>query len=185
MAISHANLILFIRSKERRGVPLSPAEQRVLDRYQQTQEVARRGPRAAPVAPAVPQPRPGAPIADAGVEAAVFDGRFGSGTDYRARLQQLGLTAAFHEDRIAPPRPRLSPVVADSQRRLEDEQAAQRAAAAERLAEGAVDARSASATDVAARMRYLGIDPLLVGAVREIGKPLPSPSFPVNGRRGR
>lgn len=185
MAIPHANLVLFIRSKERRGVPLSPAEQRVLDRYQQTQEVARRGPRAALSSP--PPLGPGLePLSPAGAEDAVFDGMSVSNAEFRARVAQHRLTMPIgSEDRLMPPRPPRSPALEASERRLLDEQEVKRAAAAARLAEGAVDARSAPAAEVAARMRSLGIDPLLVGAVREIGKPLPPPSFPVNGRRGR
>lgn len=184
----------FILALDQRGVTLTEAEQDLLQRYgrhvqlqddreraRQHAQVAVPGRRSGP-----PHPRPGtAPLSPVGSRAAVFDGRSGSGADYRARVAQLGLTMPVDsEDRISPPRPRLSPVLVESQRRLEVEQDAKRAAAAEKLNAGAIDGRSASAKDVVGRMLSLGIEHALVGGIRDGGQPLKAPQY-ASGRRGR
>ncbi len=184
----------FILALVQRGVRLTDAEEDLLNRYSrhvQLQDDRERARQQAQVAvpgrrSGSPHPRPGtAPLSPVGSRAAVFDGRSGSAGDYRARVAQLGLTMPVDsEDRIQPPRPRLSPVVAASQRRLEAEQDAKRAAAAERLTAGAVDGRSASAKDVVGRMLALGIEHALVGGIRDRGEALKAPQY-ATGRRGR
>lgn len=131
----------------------------------------------------LPRPSSGAARASpAGVGEAVFDGRSASDPDFMARLQQLGLSHDFHESRIQPPRPRVGAVVAASQLRLEVEQDAARAAAAKRLAAGAVDGRAATAVQVAARLRSLGIEVPGGAVLRDPGKPLTPPQFPSGSR---
>lgn len=188
MAMSHAHLVLFILSKQQRGLPLTPAEQRVLDRYQQTQEAARRHARLVARSPSSPpHPSPGsAPLSPAGAEDAVFDGMSVSHAEYGTRLAQKGLTMPIGaEDRLSPPRPPRSPTLVAGERQRETEVAAQHAARAEALAAGAIDGRTAPAVQATARYKALGIE-LPVGIVlRDAGKPLPPPNYPVNGWRGR
>jgi hypothetical protein len=190
----------FLLHLDQSGVQLTEVEEGLLKRYshhvkfQEDRAKARTRARAAVLRARSGLPHPSfdgaARASHVGAGAAVsapetFDGRSASGVEYRARLAQYGLTTAFHEDRLSPPRPQRSPALEAGQRRREGEQAAKRAATAERLAAGAIDGKTATAAQATARYKALGLE-LPVGVVlRDAGKPLPPPNYPVNGPRGR